>query len=745
MEYIEPKPKEVKPHAKRNKTILVSFICAGLALSVAVGVFFLVSKVFINYDNVEIYTFNYDNSDPKSEARISSIKESVALPKKLRLPSKFKGHPVTAIDDQVFAKREELVKIVLPNSLKTIGNECFKDCKNLKQINVPKDLEVVGTDAFYNTAWLESKPENGPVEFGSWLYTYKGKMTANSAILMSEDSPSASKYTGVKIYLNHFKNFSRGVFKNQTNLVYAEFPNDFTYIQESLFDGCTGLKEVMLSENTNSIGNYAFRNCSSLHIDNFGELSHLKKIGEYSFASSRTTGELYFPDSLYEVGEGAFQKCESLTKVSIGNGFEFVPDHAFEDCRNLEEVKFPARENSPESHITYIGDYAFKGTAISEFHIPFNVLDVRMYAFCECPNLTSVYAYSNTTNTASNSFDAESKTWSVTPDSPQGIIKFGIYAFNNASSFKELLLVNKDNEVISTANEVSIPKTVISLGGRNEEAFFFTGTAIQTLRLGGAAVAYLPPSFAEYALDLEVVDFGSGDAATVTDISRNAFRGCTKIASITLPENTAFQTNAFENCTSLTGIVLSSNAKSVTAGAFKGCTKLNNVVIPKKYTSLGKEAFMNCTSLDSFTFETNSEMNNILESVFEGCTALTTVAFPENVGQFNAKVFKGCTSLSSVSMPLRAYIVTQSMFEGCTALTTLVLPSNFTTIQSNAFANSGLKDLTVAYNSKINAFAGAFTNVHLDHLRVPSGIVHEYQEDANWTAIVDPANIVAID
>lgn len=770
MEYIEPKPKEVKPHAKRNKKILISTISAALALSIATGSYFLITKVFMNYDNVELYTFNYDNSDPKSEATITAVKESIKLPKTLRLPAKFKGHPVTAVEDKVFLRRQELVRIVLPDSLKKIGNSCFSGCSNLAKINVPKSLEVLGTDAFYDTAWLNNMPDNSPVEFGQWLYTYKGKMTPNSAVLPSESSPNASKFSGVKIYLDKFKYFSRGVFKNQGNLVYAEFPGGFPLIQESLFDGCTGLKELILPSDVKTIESYAFRNCVSLKVDNFGEINTLETLGDYAFSNTKIGGEIKFPDSLKETGEGSFSKCKEITKVNFGEtrGLEYISDRLFEDCLSLEEVKFSDNELSGESHLSYVGEAAFKNTIISEFKIPFNAVDIRAFAFSDCPNLTTVYALNNTTGLQLNTLNTETGAWEKSDSTFQGPIRFGTYVFSGSSNFKELVLVDKDGNNVSAANEVTLPVTTLSLGGRNDDAHLFSGTSITTIHLGrdlssvtsqalkdylaNVALTILPPSVCEGASKLSTVDFG-GSNATITTIGRDAFKECNALVSVTLPNTiTTISTGVFENCDLLETVTLSSSDKTVSENEFRGCVKLSSIILPKSFTSIAANAFAGCTALETFVLEDESALANIYASAFEGCTALKNITLQNNIKSFGkSSAFKGCSELKSFTVQGGTVnAVTVSMFENDVKLESVDLCASVWNIEDSAFANAGSHSdcpglsLTLRANRVVSLTSLSFSGANVIKLYVPAGQVDNYKANANWTSVVDPANIVAI-
>ena len=66
MEYIEPKPVEQKPHAKRNKIILGSTIAALVVGAIAVGYYFLIDKIFLDFNNIEIYDYSYKYDENKN-------------------------------------------------------------------------------------------------------------------------------------------------------------------------------------------------------------------------------------------------------------------------------------------------------------------------------------------------------------------------------------------------------------------------------------------------------------------------------------------------------------------------------------------------------------------------------------------------------------------------------------------------------------------------------------------------------
>ncbi len=61
-------------------------------------------------------------------------------------------------------------------------------------------------------------------------------------------------------------------------------------------------------------------------------------------------------------------------------------------------------------------------------------------------------------------------------------------------------------------------------------------------------------------------------------IGEEAFKGCTKITSVVLPETvTIIEASAFEGCSKLESITLPNKIATIGANAFKGCSKLTDV------------------------------------------------------------------------------------------------------------------------------------------------------------------------
>lgn len=135
-------------------------------------------------------------------------------------------------------------------------------------------------------------------------------------------------------------------------------------------------------------------------------------------------------------------------------------------------------------------------------------------------------------------------------------------------------------------------------------------------------------------------------AENVTTIGLSAFKGCTSLTNIMLPNSvTAIYAYAFSGCSSLTNITLSSSITSFDSYTFSGCSSLTEIVIPSSVTSISSFTFYNCTSLSNIVL---SNVTSIGESAFESCSSLTEINIPSSVTFINPLAFKSCINLENI-------------------------------------------------------------------------------------------------
>ena len=182
----------------------------------------------------------------------------------------------------------------------------------------------------------------------------------------------------------------------------------------------------------------------------------------------------------------------------------------------------------------------------------------------------------------------------------------------------------------------------------------------------------------------------NGTTYSVTSIWSEAFRNCSSLTSITIPNSvTSIGEYAFYSCTKLKSIDIPNNVTSISNGTFFGCTSLSSVTISNSLTSIGNDAFRYCRVLRSITLP--NCVTSIGEYAFYEC-GLTSINIPIGVTAITKNTFYGCSDLRSITIPNSVKTIAEYAFSGCSVLASVTIPNSVTTIALSVFG--GCRALT---------------------------------------------------
>ena len=182
----------------------------------------------------------------------------------------------TGPDDGVFANNANITNLVIGENLSGISDYAFQGCATLQSVSFGNNLSTIGNGAFANCIRLSQC--NMPVE-------------------------------------SNIQSLGKDAFYNCTALTSIILPINVKAIGDSCFEGCTRLQKVDLCGGSEdeldtmlqTIGNSAFKNCSSL-------------------------GEVIFPSQYAEsnLQIGVFEGCSNLQRVKVPNSnMDFTDDTSF--------------------------------------------------------------------------------------------------------------------------------------------------------------------------------------------------------------------------------------------------------------------------------------------------------------------------------------------------------------------------------------------------------------------------------
>ena len=268
---------------------------------------------------------------------------------------------------------------------------------------------------------------------------------------------------------------------------------------------------------------------------------------------------------------------------------------------------------------------------------------------------------------------------------------------------------------------------------------------------------------------------------SVTFIGQWAFYNCSGLTSITIPSSvTSIGELAFSGCSGLTSVTIPNSVKTIGESAFNGCENLSSVTIANGVTSIGVAAFQLCTSLTSLTIP--SSVTAIAEGAFEGCSGLQSIVvdkgntvydsredcnaiiktsdnelisgctnstIPNSVTKIGQSAFKNCKGLRSVRIPNSVVSVGQFAFQGCSGMTSITIPNSVTSIGSYAFQGcSGMTSITIPNSvTSIGSYAFRWCS-GLTSITIPDGVssIDEFvfYECSGLTSVTIPNSVTSI-
>ncbi len=413
---------------------------------------------------------------------------------------------VTSIGEGAFEFCSDLTSVTIGNSVTSIGSSAFYGCSGLTSVTIPNSVTSIGNYAFYNCTGLASVIiGNSVTSIGNNAFNNCSGLTSVS--LNSNEIVSKSYTTG-----NNLKN----IFGSQ-------------------------VKDYILGDDVNGIGDYAFYNFSSLASINIG--NGMTSIGYAAFYNCSGLTSVTIPNSVTSIGGNAFSGCTGLTSVTIPNSVTSIGGYAFSGCSGLTSVTLNSNKIVSKKY-TYSSNFTtFFGSQVKEYVLGDDVKGIGSYAFYGCSGLTSVTIGNSVTTIESYAFEGCSGLTSLKVE--EGNPRYD--SRNNCNAIIE----SSTNTLIAGCKNTTIPNSVTSIGS---SAFY---------GCSGLTSITIPNS--------------------VTSIGNGAFRNCSGLTLVTIPNSvTSIGNYAFYNCTGLASVIIGNSVTSIGNDAYPATTKIyvDNGVLP---------------------------------------------------------------------------------------------------------------------------------------------------------------------
>ena len=277
--------------------------------------------------------------------------------------------PVVAIAPRAFEGCAALRRVILPESLRQIGEMAFSGCSHLRLLTIPGGVQRVGTLAFAKCSQLERvRIEPGVVQLGPSCFS-------KCAALKRVEMPASVTQIGGGAFFGCSKELRLYGAEDAPAAQYARL-NGLTFDFQSWKDD----EELVLREEEDgTLTVLGARQTAPHRIEIPTEICgrRVAAIAPKAFFASSTLEQLVVGGGVREIGESAFFGCRQLVSVSFERGLEQLKDSAFAGCESLTQVTLPWGTSA-------VGRMAFFGcTRLSFVKMP-TTTRVSDFAFDGC-------------------------------------------------------------------------------------------------------------------------------------------------------------------------------------------------------------------------------------------------------------------------------------------------------------------------------------------------------------------------
>ncbi len=457
-------------------------------------------------------------------------------------------------------------------------------------------------------------------------------------------------------------------------------------------------------------------------------------------------------DALEEIGEGAFENCESLRSISSTRSVTELGNRAFYRCKNLKYLDLSACQTLGDRALYYSGLKSVRFVALKT---------IEADALEGCANLEHFYIYNTPPDTKGQDPFAKSNASNITIHTMPAYLssyKKGVWAKYNVEA-EYTLPVSGPGWTIDEKGVLTLTSMpVVAYGSAKEVPWHNYRVMIIAVKAAPNVTINAVGDYWFSDMDkLERVDF-----QIIGRVGKYAFDGCTNLKHLLILSVTSVGDGAFSECKSLDAIAFDAGLETLGQSVFYGCDNLREIwlkdswtpptVTAKTFQGLDQsKVTVHVPSADitdyvqadywkqfKFTMEGNvvgysdiMAAGTFYDSYFvlQGDGTLSCFAQDHTknasqtasaLSQYKNKVssiviygditslgaiFKDFTSLQKVKLPDNL-VELDGTFEGCNNLTDIQLPSGLDRIGSNTFKNCvGLHKINVLFVSKIGSYA----------------------------------------
>ncbi|EAX96956.1 cell surface protein, putative [Trichomonas vaginalis G3] len=325
---------------------------------------------------------------------------------------------------------------------------------------------------------------------------------------------------------------------------------------------------------------------------------------------------------------------------------------------------------------------SFAYSHLKSVNIPNTLQFIRSCEFIECKFLTEIVLGNDVRTITPGCFYGTNISSIIFPE---GLLTIGHTAFAYCNNLKAVTIPRSVN---SLGGQCFPPQTVITFADgspffQDDQGLIYNSRTTLILYIIESD-SYTIPSFVE-------------------TIHNNVFSGNNILKTIIFeaePKIKEIKDYAFRDCKNLSNIILPVSISNIGIFAFSGCDSLKTIKFGKKLQRINKNAFLDCFHLETIEFS-ECESVSINEFAFANCNNLKNIIFSNNITTIQSSCFLNCFSLREI-----------------------VFPSSLENIDTYAFSNTGITNITFPIDSKLTSIGmGCFSKCYnLSHITLPPNV-----------------------
>ena len=399
-------------------------------------------------------------------------------------------------------------------------------------------------------------------------------------------------------------------------------PSTIEFIGSKVFKGCESLYSIVIPVGVKVIGSAAFSHSGLREVvipDTVEEL------GESAFCECRNLHSALIPGSIKTIPECCFHGCRSLSQITICEGVESIEGAAFRVCPSMKKLFLPEGMKKFEEFDTLeyslINDLYVPSTL--EKIVPFNRGDGSGYVNLHVPfgmkTIAEKYIEVTKKEKDEHGYDF---------DEPNEVFEYAVID----NLILEVLDKSKNTLTVKgllnpyTSNDIVIPSSTLIKGkyyriARIGTNAFYNVTSLNSIIISDGISSIGAHAFS-YCSSLKKVEF----PASLTDIEGELFYDCNNLESIFVDfDNPKFL--------SVNGVLYTKDHKKIVAYpnangkdykiiggteyienfAFKSCIDLEKLKLPQSLRVIGDNVFYGCDKLKNVVIPDGLEKIGILQ------------------------------------------------------------------------------------------------------------------------------------